>query len=213
MLALLAARTTLVPAAEVLDRVVASIGNIAVTGRDVQQEYLFERLVDGEWPAPPATPATLDEVLKRLTYQKLLATQRRRSLPDLDDSQLHKAALEQLNGIRQHFASADDFHAALQTLGMSEQEILERITAHERILRLIDQRLRPVATPGDPEVDAYYRDTFVPEYKKRGQGNPPTLQEVEGQIREVLIQKRINVLLSQWLEELRNRRNVVFHNF
>ena len=82
------------------------------------------------------------------------------------------------------------------------------------MLRLIDQRLRPAASPSDDEVADYYRSTFVPEFqKKNGGAAAPPLSEVEGQIREILIQKRINELLDQWIEELKPTTNVRFHSF
>ena len=41
--------------AEVLDRVVASIGEVAITRSDVEREYRLERFLDGQWPPPPPT--------------------------------------------------------------------------------------------------------------------------------------------------------------
>ena len=82
------------------------------------------------------------------------------------------------------------------------------------MLRLIDQRLRPAASPSDDAVADYYRSTFVPEFQKKNAGaRPPPLSEVEEQIREVLTQKRINELLDQWIEELKPTTDVRFHSF
>jgi hypothetical protein len=82
------------------------------------------------------------------------------------------------------------------------------------MLRLIDERLRPAASPSDEEVADYYRSTFVANFQKKNPGAAaPSLSEVEGQIREVLIQKRINELLDQWIEELKPTSRVKFHSF
>jgi hypothetical protein len=197
--------------AEVLDRVVASVGDTAITERDVRREYLFERFLDGDWPPPPPAPATLDQVRERLTYQKLLAVEETRLTQE--GPQLQKAAEEQLRNIRKRFHGEEDYQAALQTLGMHEPQVLARIIAHEQILQMIDQRLRPMATPDDTEVEAYYHDTLAPEYKRRNSGAIPPLADVEGQVREILVQKRINELLAQWLEELKPLRHVMFHSF
>ena len=70
------------------------------------------------------------------------------------------------------------------------------------------------AHPDEPsEVETYYRDTFTPEFKRRGTGTLPPLPQVEGQIREILTQQRIDKLLSQWVEELKSSHRVVFHSF
>jgi hypothetical protein len=119
-----------------------------------------------------------------------------------------------LAALRKEFAHPGDFRAALKDLGMTEAEVVARITQQELMLRLIEQRLRPAASPTDEAVADYYRSTFVPDFQKKNGGvAAPPLSEVEGQIREVLVQKRINELLDQWIEELRPTRQVRFHSF
>ena len=55
--------------AEILDRVVASIGDVVITQSDVEREYRLERFLDGQWPAPPPDRKTLEQVRERLTNQ------------------------------------------------------------------------------------------------------------------------------------------------
>lgn len=197
--------------AETLDRVVASIENIAITQSDVEREYRFEHFPDARWPPPPPDGAALEQVCKRLTYQKLLALEEGTNPPEAAD--LANAAAERLASIRKGFGPEEDFQAALRTLGMGERELLERIAEQQRILRLIDQRLRPAAVLTVPEIETYYRETFVPEYTRRNVGPAPTLAEVETQIREILVEKKIDQLLGKWLEELASSRRVRFHSF
>jgi hypothetical protein len=208
----IAASGTVCPAAQTLDRVVASIGHVAITASDVEQEYRFERFLDAQWPAPPPNSATLASAREHLTYQEILT--REENPAPADKAESEKAAAERLAALRKEFAHPEDFLRALKDLGMTETEVLVRIAQQELMLRLIDQRLRPAASPSDDEVAGYYRSTFVPEFqKKNGGAAAPPLSEVDGQIREVLIQKRINELLDQWIEELKPTTNVRFHTF
>lgn len=197
--------------AEVLDRVVATIGRVAITRSDVEREYLFERFLDADWPAPPPNAAMLEQVRERLTYQKLLALEE--GVNPGEQPEFERLAAEHLANVRRQFPREEDFEAALRTLGINEQRALEQLAEHERVLRIIDQRLRPAAWPGDAEVETYYRDTFAPEYQRRNPGPVPALPEVEHQIREVLGQRRIDQLLTQWLDELKSARRVRFHSF
>jgi hypothetical protein len=48
--------------------------------------------------------------------------------------------------------------------------------------------------------------------RAHGSAAPP-LTEVQGQIQEILVQKRINQLLASWLEELKPGRRVRFYSF
>jgi hypothetical protein len=197
--------------AEILDRVVASIGEVAITQSDVEREYRLERFLDGQWPPPPPDSKTLEQARERLVYQKLLLEEETQD-PSRDPT-LEQTAAEELDGLRKRFPSPQDYQAALHALPMDEKQILAKLIDQQRVLRIIDQRLRPAAAPGTKEVESYYRDVFAPEYL-RTHGPPlPPLTEVEGQIQEILVQKKIDELLAGWLEELRPSRGVRFHAF
>lgn len=200
------------PAEQILDRVVASIGNVAITATDVEQEYRLERFLDAKWPPPPPNSAALADAREHLTYQVLLT--REENPGPTEKAESEKSAAERLAALRKEYGPSDKFQGALKDLGMTETGILERIAQQELLLRLIDQRLRPEASPNDEEVADYYRSIFVPEFQKKNPGaTAPELSEVEGQIREILTQKRINELLDRWVEELKPTTNVRFHSF
>ena len=210
--AVMAAGGSVCRGAQTLDRVVASIGHVAITVSDVEQEYRFERFLDAQWPAPPPNSATLAKARERLTYQMLL-TREENPVPG-EKAESEKSATERLPALRKEYARPEDFQLALKDLGMTETEVVARIAQQELMLRLIDERLRPAASPSDDAIADYYRSTFVPEFqKKNGSAAAPSLAEVEGQIREILIQKRINELLDQWIEDLKPTTNVRFHSF
>jgi len=197
--------------AETLDRVVASIGDVAITQSDVEREYRLERFLDGQWPAPPPDRKTLEKVGERLTSQKLLLEEETQDLSR--DAALEKTAAEELDAVRKRFASEQDYQSALHALHMDEKQILTTLVEQQRILRIVEQRLRPAAAPGSTDVKSYYRDVFTPEYTQTHGSAVPPLTEVQGQIQEILVQKRIDQLLASWLEELKPSRRVRFHSF
>jgi hypothetical protein len=197
--------------AEILDRVVASIGDVAITQSDVEHEYRLERFLDGQWPAPPPDSKTLEQVRERLTSQKLLLEEETQDLSR--DPALEKTAAEELDGVRKRFPSEPDYQSALQALHMDEKQILTNLVAEQRILTIVQQRLRPAAAPGPTDVESYYRDVFTPEYTQTHASAVPPLTEVQGQIQEILVQKRIDQLLASWLEELKPSRAVRYHSF
>jgi hypothetical protein len=206
------ASSTASRAADVLDRVVASVGYAAITASDVEQEYRFERLLDGQWPAPAPDAAALARVRERLTYQILLS--REEDPSPADQAECEKAAVERLATLRKGFPAPEAFQAAVHDLGMTEAEIVARMAQQNLMLRLVDQRLRPAASPSDAEVAEYYLQIFVPEFQKKNPGAAaPPLPEVENQIREVLTEKHIDELLDQWIEELKPGNRVSVHSF
>lgn len=198
--------------AETLDSVVASIGNQAITASDVEQEYRFERFLDGEWPPSPSTPTALADAREHLTYQLLLTREENPGPADRAGSE--KSAAKRLAALPGEYPHPEEFQRALKELGMTETELLARIAQQDLVLHLIDERLRPAASPSDDAVAEYYHSTFVPEFQKKNAGAmAPPLSEVEDGIKEVLLQKRINELLDQWIEELKPTTNVRFHSF
>jgi hypothetical protein len=197
--------------AEILDRVVASIGDVAITQSDVEREYRLERFLDGQWPAPPPDSKTLEQVRERLVDQKLLLEEETQD--SSHNAALEKTAAEELDGLRNRFSSEPDYQSALHALHMDEKQILTTLVDQQRILRVVEQRLRPGAVPGTADVESYYRDVFTPEYMQKYGSAVPPLTEVQGQIQEILVQKRINELLASWMEELKPSRTVRFHSF
>ncbi len=189
-----------------MDRVVASVGPIAITQRDVEEEYHFEQFLQGRSPKGSPDSTTRKAVLNRLISQKLLAEQMS------DATSLQKEAERTLNQVRKEFPSNATYHSALAAIGMTEPQVLKRLAIYQGTLRMIDDRLRSSARPDPNEVETYYKETFVPEYAKTHSTPPPPLAEVQDQVQEVLVQKKMNQLLDKWLERLKSTSRVVIHS-
>jgi hypothetical protein len=197
--------------AEVVDRVVASIGNDAITQSDAEDEYRLERFLEGESPQGHPDPAQLDAARERLIDQKLLLLEAETEGGELPD--LPEEAGKLLDQTRKKFPDESAYERALQSLGMDEQTLLRHLALQVVTLRLIDQRLRPAAWVEQKEIETYYHDTFVTEHKRRTAGPPPPLEDVETQIREILVQRKIDALLTAWLTELRSSHQVKIYTF
>jgi hypothetical protein len=209
---ILASSAAFAESPQTLDRVVASIGSFAITASDVEQEYRLERFLNGQWPPPPPDSAGLADAREHLTYQVILT--REENPGPAEKAESEKSAAQRLAALPKEFPRPQDYQRARNELGMAESELATRVAQQELLLRMIDQRLRPAASPSDDAVADYYRSTFVQEFQKENGGAPPpVLSEVAGQIREVLVQKRMNELLDQWIEELKPATNVRFHSF
>lgn len=194
-----------------MDRVVASVDTRAITTSDVETEYRFEQFAEGKMPTDSPDAAELADVRERLVDQALLAEEARRAAaPETDAA---SAASQELEEIRKKFPSAEAYSAALKATGLDREQALERLRRRDRILRMIDQRLRPDAWLDASEIQDYYQKSFLPAYRKDHPAPAPPLEQVEDQIREILTQKKINQLLEGWLEELRSSHVVRLHSF
>jgi hypothetical protein len=198
--------------AQTLDRVVASAGDVAITASDVTNECRFESFLNAQWPPPAPDSEALAGARERLADQILLT---REENPGTGERKVSETvASARLATLRMEFVPPQKFHQALAELGMTEAEVVARITQDMLVLRLIDERLRPGAFPSDNAIAEYYDLTIVKEFhRQNGNAAVPPLSEVDDQIREVLIQKRINELLNQWIAELKLTFRLRIHSF
>ncbi|HZP00979.1 MAG TPA: hypothetical protein VFD30_11835 [Terriglobia bacterium] len=196
---------------EVVDRVVASLGSQAITESDVRAAYEFELFLEGRNPNAAPDPETARRVLDQLIEQRLLL--RESETEKWDHPELRSAAEARLESIRRKFQSEAAFDSALRAMRLDQAQVLTRLEDQERILRLIDRRFRPGAWVDESEIEAYYRENFAPEYTRRSGQPAPPLAEVEAQIREILVQKKIDQLLNDWLTDLKGSHVVKLHEF
>lgn len=195
-----------------LDRVVASVGNYAVTETDVVTEYRFQQFQAGHpvtgSPDPDDSQRVRDELMDRYLIMQ------DRSEEGLPLPAVSDAARKELDQIKEAYKTREEYQSAVRALGLDEAAILARLEAQKEVLGVIDERLRPSAWVDPADIQTYYEKTFVPQFEKRnGNSRPPAADTVTEQIREILIQKKINELMVSWLEELRASHRVRNHTF
>jgi peptidyl-prolyl cis-trans isomerase SurA len=192
--------------AQTLDRVVASVGNNAITASEVETEFRVELLLDGksvEGADPDA--ATLNRVRDRMIDRVLLDEEARAS--DIKVAVDSPRVTQRLEEVRKKFPNLAAYQSSLKALQMTEAGLCQDLAGQQAILELIDQRLRPDASVEPTEIEAYYRSTLAPELGRQGQ-QPPPLADVADRIREILVQQKISVLLEDWLKRLRAAHDV-----
>jgi len=194
--------------AQTLDRVVAAIGNAAITESDVEAEYRLESfLSEGRVPASAPDATALASVLDRFIDQRLLTQEA--GAEGIRPSDVQPAAQQALAEDRKKCGSEEAFRSSLRVLGLTEAQLLDRLAEQQRMLRVIDLRLRPSVTVEPAEIEAYYHDPFTAEYSRYnpGQAVPPVVH-VQSQIREILVQKKVDQQLAVWLDELKTTHHV-----
>ncbi|HEX5481918.1 MAG TPA: hypothetical protein VFZ08_04760 [Terriglobia bacterium] len=183
------------------------MGNSAITRSDVVQEYRLEAFLDqGRIPGAPPDAAAFERARTRLVSQELLE-QEMGAYP-ANPKNLRRSAEKQLAAVRKKFKSDSDFETALHTLGMSEDQLLKRLEDQQHVLAMIDERMRPSATVTSEDVQQYYHKTFLPQYQASHPGAAPSLDQVEDQIQEILVEKKINDLLGEWLSQMKAEQHV-----
>ncbi|HKR97304.1 MAG TPA: hypothetical protein VJW55_18160, partial [Candidatus Angelobacter sp.] len=57
------------------------------------------------------------------------------------------------------------------------------------------------------DIETYYQEKFLPEVRKRN-ATAPALADVSDKIEQILVEQRIDTLLSDWLKTLRAQAHI-----
>lgn len=193
-------------AGETLDRIVATVDRHPITRSDVEQEARFTHLTEGN----PGQVTIHDEIaaLERLVDRNLIADQVAVfgvvpvTKEDLDARVLEMR--KQLPGGE----SDSEWHRLLAQYGLTDEDIVSRVSQEIQTLRFIDLRFRSEVRVGPRAVQTYYDTKFVPEMKKKSLAPPPPLDQVQDQIEAILREERVNALISDWLKTLRTQSRI-----
>lgn len=176
----------------VVDRVVARIEDDILCLSELRELGQFQQLAGGESESD-------DKLLDRLVDQWIVKTEADSAhFPLPGDADVDR----QIEHLQQQLASVEAFEKHLRETGLTMPQ-LRRIVAQQLYLtRYLDYKFRPAVRVEPAEVEAYYRQTLVPQLAARGEA-APTLDAVDERIREVLVERGINELADRWLAESR----------
>jgi peptidyl-prolyl cis-trans isomerase SurA len=189
-------------AAEVIDRIVATVNGHIILQSDVDEAISYQALAENR-PLTAVSRGERKAVLDRLIDQELI----REDVHASDFQAASPADVEaRVAEIRKlHPEAADDasWLAALRRYGLTAGELREKVTADLNSWKAVNARLRPSVAIDSGSVQRYYQDSFLPELHKTG-APEPALAEVAPKIKEILAQRQINDLLAAWLKSLRS---------
>jgi hypothetical protein len=194
----------------VLDRVVAVANHQAILASDIDEEIrvsVLDPVRTGQ--AQLTRQRALDQLISRaliqqqIRHEDLLATE-----PTKNEVNARVAELRRMipDCVHEHCESDAGWKSFLATHHLTE----ERVEAYSRyrleILDFIEQRFRSGIHISPQDIENYYRNTLLPQYKP---GEPiPSLSEVSPRIEEILLQQQVNILFDEWLTNLHNQGDV-----
>ncbi len=156
------------------------------------------------------TSEELNQALILQIDQRLFALESLR-LPSNPPTETEIAA--KIAEILSYFPSTADFERRLRAVGFSsvrDDNFEEIISQRVSIDKYLDFRFRSfiVVTPED--VTNYYRDFFVPDFRRRYPGLlMPTLDQKRDEIRVTLTEERVSAAIEAFLDDARRRAEIV----
>jgi hypothetical protein len=180
-----------------IDGIAVRIESDIITDSEVQELAAYQKLVDGKsQPRSDVINELIDQWIVR--GEASAAHYPQPPKPDVD------AATAQLE---KQFGSAEQFEQSCAAAGISEEAVRRILQRQIYLSRFLDFRFRPAAQVDSAQVRKYYDDMLVPKLKAKGE-KVPSLEAVEPEIREVLVQQDIDSLSQQWLDDTRSGLNI-----
>jgi hypothetical protein len=187
-------------AAQMIDRTVAIVDDEAITESEIVSQLHLEALANGAEMVDAAEER--DRALDRLIDQRLIANDiLLTGLPPMS-SEERADLLAQLR--MQHFGELS-FAEALDKYGVSEAQALEFFERQVEFSRYVEFRFRTGQTVGDEELQQAYQA----KYGRTPNRDAPPLELAAAQLRNEVLDQRVEGLLDQHIRQLRADHRVV----
>jgi hypothetical protein len=187
--------------AEVIDRIVATVNGQIILQSDWEEALRYEAFSSGRL-LDRLNAEDRKAALDHLIDQELLHEQLR--APDSPHASPEEVA-QRVAEIRKQYPNGESetgWQGLLQSYGLNEEDLKNRVASQIDLMSLVDSRLRPAVNIDNKSIESYYQQELLPQLHQSG-GQSVPLAEVSGKIKELLIQKKITQMLTAWLQNLR----------
>jgi hypothetical protein len=192
-------------AQEVVDRMVATInGRELITYTDL----LWQLALQPDTPLENPRPQDLQRALDLLVDQRLIAQEAGR-LPAIAAKEEDVKA--RIGELIKRFPTQEAFYRRIARVGLTAEQLYEIVRQRVEIERYLDFRFRSFVVVTQKEIEDYYRDAFVPRWRRQQPGRiVPTLAEAAKAVEAELREAKIESDTDAFLEEARARAEIVF---
>jgi hypothetical protein len=186
----------------VVDQVAAVVENDVITLSDLHWFVRYRGL-----QVPEGATSKRDfylEMLNEVINQKVIS-QEAEQTPIINISS--EDVRFRIEAYRNQFPSQEAFEARLVQMEMSLGDLRQLVRRQLAVNEFVEVRFKPFIIVMPDEIEAYYRDEFIPQMEE--QNLPPIdLLVVEEAIRDILTERKTNTELERWLRSARRKADV-----
>lgn len=191
-------------AGEVLDRLIATVNGHAILQSDWNDELRFECLMSGR------SFQDLSGEDRRAAFERLIDQELLREQMGLGDftAATPEQISTQLENVKRQYQqqhAGETWSAALLRSGLTDKQVSDHVANEFNSLRFVNGHLRSSIQIDAAAIDDYYKNQFL---TKLPSGRQMSLQDATPEIREILIQQKMNELLNSWLASLRSQAQI-----
>ena len=197
-------------AQRVVDKTVATVSDGTRTELITFSDLLWQLALEPRSSVTDPTSADLNRALQTTINQRLFALEAER-LPRLAPTD--EEIVAEINRLLAYFPSTAEFEKRLNKVGFTSvrDDNFERIIGQRIVIdKYLDFRFRSFIVITAEDEAKYYRDVFVPDFRRRYPGLlMPTLDEKRADIRGILQEERVASGIEAFLDEAKRRAEIV----
>ena len=193
--------------AGIIDRIAVSVGNRVITASDLDREIRVTAFLNGA--TPDFSPAAKRTTAERMVQQKLIQNELESSRYPVPSESEVLPELDQFK--KKFFADDAAYQNALANAGITDEDVKAELLWQRTLLLFIDVRFRPGAQVTDADIQDYFDKVVAPAARAAHPGETPALDQYRAEIEQKLTGDRVDQQLDRWLEQVRQRTQIVFH--
>jgi hypothetical protein len=196
---------------KIVDKTVATVSDGVRTELITLSDLRWQIALQPGSPVENPTSEELNRALELMIQQSMffLEAERLPRLPPERDEISAKIA-----EIMKRIGPAAEFERRLKVVGFTsvdDENFREIIRKRVVVDKYLDFRFKSFIVVTAADEAEYYRETFVPDFRRRFPGLlMPALEEKRGEIREAITQDRLAANIETFLDEAKRRVEIVY---
>ena len=187
----------------VVDYMVATVNGELITYSDL----VWQLALQTNTPIEPPRAEDLKRAFELLIDQRLIF-QEAQKLPHIhaEDKEVEVALAE----LARHFSSQEELRQRMTRVGLTSARLREIVHERVDIEKYLNFRYRSFVVVTPKAIEDYYRESYVPRFRARSPGTiVPQLEKVRAEIEHTLTETRIESSIQGFLDESRQRAEIV----
>lgn len=192
----------------VLDRAVAVVNKQVILSSDLDDEIRLS-ILEPDRGGELTPQQALEQLISRTLIEQQIREQDFQTVeptPEEVDARVANLRKQLPACVHENCASGQGWENFLAAHGLTSARVQSYLRYRLEILGFIEQRFSQGIQITQQQIETYYHDTLLPQYKP-GETVPP-LDQVSSRIQEILLQQQVNVLFDTWLTNLRQQGDV-----
>lgn len=199
-----------IQAQEVVDKTVATVNGGVRTDLITYSDLLWQLALQPNTSLSQPSSETLNTALRIIEDQRLIL-QEAVKLPTIAPTE-HEIQVAR-DGLVKQFSSREELEKRMVRVGLTSEKLSEIMEQRVHIEKYLDFRFRSFIVVSQKDVTEYYRDVFVPRFKQRTPSLiVPTMEEARPEIEKVLTEAKVGSDIDNFLDNARDRAEIVILN-